>query len=179
MCCARHATGQSVRASLLMILASIDHPAGKERPLGLMMIILPLGPALALGAAESLRWGLVVLLLGGALWGWEAVGHVFPNTIPDGYADLFRALSQSSVLAGTLLSIYSYARMHELARERLRRSRGDLQRANAELRLSQQKLIVSEKMAALGRLTAGMAHEINSTLAGAINSVELAHYDAD
>jgi signal transduction histidine kinase len=90
-----------------------------------------------------------------------------------------RGFAQFSVLAGTLLCLYTYGRMHELARERLRRSRAELEKANRELQLSQQKLMVSEKMAALGRLTAGMAHEINSTLAGAINSLELARVDTE
>ena len=40
----------------------------------------------------------------------------------------------------------------------------ELEKAYAELRNSQERLVVSEKMAALGRVTAGIAHEINSPL---------------
>src|SRR5690606_2875838 len=40
----------------------------------------------------------------------------------------------------------------------------ELSRAYSELRESQERLVVSEKMAALGRITAGIAHEINSPL---------------
>jgi signal transduction histidine kinase len=54
-----------------------------------------------------------------------------------------------------------------------------LEQAYAELQASQQRLLVSEKMAALGRVTAGIAHEINSPLGGVLNSLQLARELAD
>jgi len=41
----------------------------------------------------------------------------------------------------------------------------ELERAYQAVRENQQKLLISEKMASLGRLTAGMAHEMNTPLA--------------
>jgi signal transduction histidine kinase len=49
-----------------------------------------------------------------------------------------------------------------------------LEQAYRDLQASQQHLLVSEKMAALGRVTAGIAHEINSPLGGIMNSLQLA-----
>jgi PAS domain S-box-containing protein len=46
----------------------------------------------------------------------------------------------------------------------------DLERTNQELRTTQSQLVQSEKMAALGNLVAGIAHEINTPI-GAINSM--------
>jgi DNA-binding LacI/PurR family transcriptional regulator/signal transduction histidine kinase len=53
------------------------------------------------------------------------------------------------------------ARMHTLQRERTL----ELEHAYQAVRENQQKLLISEKMASLGRLTAGMAHEMNTPLA--------------
>jgi DNA-binding LacI/PurR family transcriptional regulator/signal transduction histidine kinase len=52
-------------------------------------------------------------------------------------------------------------RLHHLQRERAE----ELERAYQAVRENQQKLLISEKMASLGRLTAGMAHEMNTPLA--------------
>jgi len=52
-------------------------------------------------------------------------------------------------------------RLHALQRERTE----ELERAYQALRENQEKLLISEKMASLGRLTAGMAHEMNTPLA--------------
>jgi signal transduction histidine kinase len=53
------------------------------------------------------------------------------------------------------------ARLHEVQRERV----AELERAHSALRENQEKLLISERMASLGRLTAGMAHEMNTPLA--------------
>lgn len=173
------ATRISVASCFVAILAAVLRTGGMDGPFATTLLILPLGPALALGAAECMRWGAIVMVTGGGLWAWEGVVGTIRDTAPASSSDPLRGVAQLSVLVTTLLCLYTYGRINEQARLRLRRSRAQLQEANRELQLSHQKLIVSEKMAALGRLSAGMAHEINSTLAGAINSVELARADAD
>jgi len=55
----------------------------------------------------------------------------------------------------------------------------ELEKAYAELRASQERLLISEKMAALGRVTAGIAHEINSPLGSVLNCLQLANAYAE
>jgi signal transduction histidine kinase/DNA-binding LacI/PurR family transcriptional regulator len=51
--------------------------------------------------------------------------------------------------------------LHEAQRERA----DEIEKAHAALRENQEKLLMAESMASLGRLTAGMAHEMNTPLA--------------
>ncbi len=55
----------------------------------------------------------------------------------------------------------------------LARSLGELERAYHELQRSQENLVRAEKMAALGRLTAGIAHEVNTPLGASLNALKM------
>ncbi len=58
---------------------------------------------------------------------------------------------------------------HRRADEKVRQYARDLEKTNRELRDAQAALVQSEKMASLGNLVAGVAHEINTPV-GSINS---------
>lgn len=61
------------------------------------------------------------------------------------------------------------AEIHRLKNIELKKALSDLEEANRELRETQAQLLQSERMAVLGRLTAGITHEINNPI-GAIKS---------
>ncbi|SMB83825.1 PAS domain S-box-containing protein [Deinococcus hopiensis KR-140] len=58
----------------------------------------------------------------------------------------------------------------------LERDISDRRRAEEALRTSQERLMMSEKLAGLGRLTAGLAHEINTPLAATMNYLREAEH---
>ena len=78
---------------------------------------------------------------------------------------------------------------HKLAVEQVRSSRSRLEEANRQLQANQNQLIQSEKLASIGQLAAGVAHEINNpvgfvmsnlgTLTGYVDTFKevLARYD--
>ena len=61
----------------------------------------------------------------------------------------------------------------------LRNSYDELKQINLKLRESQSQLIQSEKMAGLGTMAAGVAHEINNPLAAVLGSAQLALLRSD
>lgn len=104
----------------------------------------------------------------GALMVTRAEGASPPS---DEDTDALRKLAGYASIAIDNAHLYS----EQLELSRVLQARTDeLSRAYAELRESQERLVVSEKMAALGRITAGIAHEINSPLGGILNSLQLA-----
>ena len=104
----------------------------------------------------------------GALMVTRAEGAAPPS---DEDTDALRKLAGYASIA--IDNAHLYREQLELSRT-LQTRTDELSRAYAELRESQERLVMSEKMAALGRITAGIAHEINSPLGGILNSLQLA-----
>lgn len=98
------------------------------------------------------------------------------SALLDALHKLYHVLSvQNRELAASneSLELKVEARTRDLAslNQQLKLEQADLRRALAEIEATQQQLLQSEKMASLGRMVAGFAHEINTPVGVAIGAV--------
>jgi signal transduction histidine kinase len=107
----------------------------------------------------------------------QVLGLISPDEPRSGLRPTLEMVQALEVFANQAAVAIDNARLFQAERETaeiLHARSAQLEQAYAELQAKQQHLLVSEKMAALGRVTAGIAHEINSPLGGVLNSLQLA-----
>jgi signal transduction histidine kinase len=96
--------------------------------------------------------------------------HVFERTRPDGTIIEVR---HNPVPSGGFVVIFSDITERKRSEEEIRAARDAAEAALRELKAAQASLIQAEKMASLGQLTAGIAHEIKNPLNFVNNFAEL------
>jgi GAF domain-containing protein len=94
----------------------------------------------------------------------------FEHTRPDGRIIEVR---RNAVPGGGFVVIYSDATERKRAEDEIRAARDTAEKALQELQTTQASLVHAQKMAALGQLTAGIAHEIKNPLNFVNNFAEL------
>src|SRR6202030_1255868 len=82
-------------------------------------------------------------------------------------------IRRNAVPGGGFVTIYSDITERKRAEEEIRAARATAERALEELKTTQASLLHAQKMAALGQLTAGIAHEIKNPLNFVNNFAEL------
>ena len=112
-----------------------------------------LGPALKARTPNRAALG-VPLLREGRLEGWFILGRRAPVTFTQRQIDLVQTFADQAMIA------IENARLFEEVQARTR----ELSASLDELRAAQDRLVQTEKLASLGQLTAGIAHEIKNPL---------------
>lgn len=182
----------AVFAFEVVVASWLAHYIGASSWLATLFLLFP---AIEWNMLYPGGWGLagsvLAILATGALIVGEAVGFVPPGALFPGieseYADPRYAagafLISASVIAGLSRVVGRYAelgrrqsrdlaeanvRLVELSDD-LRESHAESEAAYAQLRAAQAELVTAARLASLGTLIAGVAHEINTPL-GALNS---------
>jgi len=92
---------------------------------------------------------------------------------------LFRVENIDNINYYIFRSYISSALQGALLVNNLKERADELKKTYENLKVNQRKLLMTEKMASLGRLTAGITHEMNSPLAAARNAIEEVKYLTD
>ncbi len=105
------------------------------------------------------------------LLGVLAVAHREPGFYSESKLRMARSIGEQAALA--VRNAQLYAALHSYAQN----LEAMVEERTCELRSAQEQLIQSEKLAALGRLAAGIAHEVNNPLQPILNTLEVAIED--
>lgn len=157
-------------------------PVGEGRPKGVVELRFPLAaaakPAWVAVGAHAVFSAVVIVVFGLLLFrrnllvplrrisvATEAIaGGQFDTPVPGDAPAELASLADSLTTMGTALSAYRTRTADQIAA---------LGRTNAELALAQDALVRTEKLAGVGRLAAGLAHEFGNPLAAVRGYLEL------
>ncbi len=109
----------------------------------------------------------------GDVLGVLVLGHSQAERYDENHLRLLESITEQAALAIRNAELYAELRHYALNLENMVAER------TSALRAAQSQLVRSEKLASLGRLSAGIAHEVNNPLQAIRNCLELAIEDVD
>jgi len=100
------------------------------------------------------------------------VADVSPRPVTEAEVSAFRDLARAAESELNLVDSVALQRDLRLGKEKLREAYGELAAVHEALRESQLQLVQSSKMAAIGQLAGGVAHELNTPLASILMGLD-------
>ena len=145
-------------------IIAVTNGFGSTYYAALNLVLLAVGAVLHWTLSESIVAVVLALglYIGAGIWsGWYHAAFPEPKIILNNF--YFIALMDIIVVVGTYFQ--SRARFREFVlRQELDQNRAALETSLAQLKENEAQLVQSEKLASLGRMSAGMIHEINNPL---------------
>ncbi|MBS1747246.1 MAG: histidine kinase [Bacteroidetes bacterium] len=150
-------------AGLLSIAGCIYYSDGQASPVLPWLATTPIVILLLAGKKSGILWAIIAIITISLFTILGSLGYIFPKAFTK--ENLAFNLSCN---AGLVLLIFFISLVYENVRIRahdiIASKNNELQKTLNELNDTQSQLIQSEKMASLGELTAGIAHEIQNPL---------------
>ena len=169
-------------AGYLGVVLSAAYQGGYYSVVTLWLLLCPVTGTFLLGRRGGLTFFGLSLLSLAVLWELERRHLVLPNFIPPAFALYWHLNSVVSLMLILLVVALVFDRIN-VSTLRLVTEKNDLlslrteqlEHSLADLKNAQERLVHSEKMASLGELTAGIAHEIQNPMNFVNNFAEVSN----
>jgi signal transduction histidine kinase len=155
------------------IYGSIYFSGGFESPVLPWLASTPIVLLLIAGKRSGFFWALVSVLIVLAFGLMDYYGFEFPKRYHASKETYFALSSQTGLVLIIFFISIVFENIRKRAFNQVNEQKNKLELTLSELKATQSQLIQSEKMASLGELTAGIAHEIQNPLNFVNNFSEL------